>query len=326
MKLRVWAEFITPEELCNSQVVSLLKRYTVQPCLAVPFGRLGPWYARYLHTYSEEGLEPALWPTLTDSLGYWPHEGNALEFSAYVHEIFHWAQKAQVQVPWLAIDLETPFTQWQELSGARGINKLFTALRHYKSNRNKARFFEAAGRYRSLKEYLDDQGCRTLVPALPLLELDLVKGGIKLQDYLETPVTPVQWDVISLMQYNSMFAGYSRGLIKPADARWHLYRLCLNARAALGDRAALSIGTTTTGKLGSEPYYRAPAEMLPDVEAALAAGIADIAVFCLEGILKSPQPEAWFEMIRGAVPVVPHRSGKMECARSAARLLYHLLP
>ncbi|HOL17999.1 MAG TPA: hypothetical protein PLY40_06900 [Bacillota bacterium] len=307
-------------------MLSLLARYRVQPCLAVPYGRLGAGYARYLYRYGEAGLEPALWPTLPDSLGYWPHEGNAPEFSDYVREIFQWARNEKVEVPWLAVDLETPYYQWQDINRAHGAKKVSLTLRHYWNNRNRLRFAEAAKTYSALQQFLREQGCRTLVPVLPLLELDLLKGGVKLQDYLETPVTPVPWDVISVMQYNSMFIGYSRGLIKPADARWHLYMLCLNARRVLGERASISLGTTSTGKLGNEPYYASPAEMLPDVEAALAAGITDIAVFCLEGILKAPQPEAWFEMICSASPVVPRRSRKMDLARAAARLGYFLLP
>lgn len=326
MRLRVWAEFITPEELCAPRVVALLKRYRVQPCLALPYGHLSSGYARYLQTYIDEELEPALWPTMSDEQGYWPHEGNATEFSDYVRQIFHWAHSMRVKVPWLAVDLETPFYQWQEQSGARGLNKITTVMRHYKSNRHRARFDQASGIYLSLQEYISGQGCRTLVPVLPLLELDLVKGGVKVQDYLETPVTPVKWDLISVMQYNSMLVGYSRGLIKPKDACWHLYRLALNARRLLGARASLSVGVTAAGKLGSEPFYRNPEEMRPDIEAALAAGIEDLAVFCLEGILRSTRPESWFEMIHSASPVAPGRSRKMQFVRSAAGLLYHLLP
>ena len=326
MRLRVWAEFITPEELCAPRVVALLRRYRVQPCLALPYGRLSSGYARYLQTYMCEELEPALWPTMTDEQGYWPHEGNATEFSAYVRQIFHWAEREQVKIPWLAVDLETPYYQWQEQCRARGLSKITITMRHYKGNRNRTRFDQAAELYLSPQEYISGQGCRTLVPVLPLLELDLVKGGVKVQDYLETPVTPVKWDVISVMQYNSMLVGYSRGLIKPKDARRHLYHLALNARLLLGARASLSVGVTAAGKLGSEPFYRNAEEMRPDIEAALAAGIEDLAVFCLEGILNSARPETWFEMIRSALPVVPGRSRKMECVRSAAGLLYHLLP
>ena len=317
---------MTPDEICSPAVISLLERYAVQPCLAVPHGKLGPPYARYLKEYSAAGLEPALWPTLSDDLGYWPHEGNVLEFSAYVHELFHWARSQNVEIPWLAVDLETPFYQWQASREAKGLRKLAVALRHYRANRNPERFDEAAGAYRSLQDYLGQQGCRTLVPVLPFLEADLAGDSEKLQDYLETPVTPVQWDVVSVMQYNSMFVGYSRGLIKPADARWHLYQLCRSFKSAFGARAALSIGTTGTGKLGDEPYYSRPEEMLPDVEAALAAGIEDISVFCLEGVLKHDFPERWFEMILNAAPAVPRRSVKMNLFRSAGRLLHRLLP
>ncbi len=326
MNLRVWAEFISPEEVSKPEVVALLKRYSIQPCLAVSHGSLGEGYAQYLKTYHAEGLEPALWPTLSDELGYWPHEGNALEFSAYVHEIFHWAQKEGVNVPWLAVDLETPFYQWQAVNRAKGIQRVGTALRHYKANRNQARFAEAVSIYSDLQKYINKQGCRTLVPVLPLLELDTLKGETKIQDYMETPVTPVNWDIISVMQYNSMLVGYSKGMLKPADTSWYLYQLCLNMKKVFGSRASLSIGTTSTGKLGNEPYYKDPCEMLPDVEAALAAGIDDIAVFCLEGILKYERPEAWFEMIRSAEPKAPRRSGKMNLIRAAGRLLYRIIP
>lgn len=326
MRLRVWAEFMTPEEICAPAVKELLARYAVQPCLAVPYGKLGAGYARYLREYGEAGLEPALWPTLPDGLGYWPHEGNAPRFSAYVQELFHWAGRQGVSIPWLVVDLETPYYQIEALRKAKGLKKLAAAWRQYRSNRNPVRFKESAGTYARLQEFLRQKGCRSLVPALFLLELDLAAGSIKMQDYLETPVTPVAWDVVSVMQYNSMFSGYSRGLIKAEDARWHLYRLCRTIKGALGSRAALSIGVTGTGKLGDEPICREPAEMRPDVEAALAAGIEDLAIFCLEGILKYRQPEQWFAMIRTARPVVPRRSIKMDLLRGAGSMLYRILP
>ena len=119
MRLRVWAEFMTPAEICAPAVKVLLARYAVQPCLAVPYGSLGAGYARYLREYGEAGLEPALWPTLTDDLGYWPHEGNTLEFSAYVHELFHWAESQGVSIPWLAVDLETPYYQGETVRQAK---------------------------------------------------------------------------------------------------------------------------------------------------------------------------------------------------------------
>jgi len=41
-------------------------------------------------------------------------------------------------------------------------------------------------------------------------------------------------------------------------------------------RAGVSIGCTAAGKLGDEPYYATPEELLPDMRAAKAALIDDI--------------------------------------------------
>ena len=80
--------------------------------------------------------------------------------------------------------------------------------------------------------------------------------------------------------------------------RARLYEVGRELRRHLGDRAAASIGLTGVGVLGSEPHYARPDQLEPDVAALKAAGIEDLAIYNLEGILTSPQPEAWFEMIR----------------------------
>jgi len=326
MKLRAWAEFISPREVSRPEVVSLLKRYGVSPCLAMPHGSPGEYYSWFLHVYNQAGLEPALWPTLADEQGYWPSERNWAVFSAYVKEIFAWAERENVTIPWLAVDLEPPYYQHQEISAARGMQKAGKMWKIYRSNMSRKRFRKAVKAYQELQAYINERGCRTLVPALPVLEMEIKRDGNKLQNLLETPVGPVNWDVVSFMQYNTLFAGMSRGSISLEQARWYLYLLCLNMKEKLGKRAGVSLGLTSTGKLGDEPYYREPEEMLPDVETALAAGMKDIAVFSLEGILNSAHPESWLEMLRMAKPRIPARSWKVEVFRKTGEGMLRLLP
>ncbi len=325
MKLRVWAEFITPSETTDQAVVSLLKRYGVHPCLAVPHGQLGEDYAQFIRTYTDAGLEPALWPTMSDELGYWPNERNAKEFAEYVRQIFDWAEIENISIPWLAVDLETPVYQWNEIRGVKGLKKARTALRVFRSNRDENRFYASAKIFQELQSFISGKGCRTLVPVLPFMEADLRNKNIKFQDYMETPVTPIDWDVVTVMQYNSLFSGASKGFIKPSDAPYYLYLLCKNMKEYFGPRAALSVGMTSTGKLGDEPYYKDPEEMRPDIEAGLAAGIDDITVFCLEGILKHEKPESWFEMILEAKPVTPLPAKKVDRVRSLANRFYRMI-
>ncbi len=326
MILRAWAEFIPPGELIKPEVLYLLQRYRVNPCIAVSRDNLGEDYAKLMKNYRDAGLEPALWPTMSDEQGYWPNERNCEDFASYVKDIFKWADKEEVKIPWLAVDLEPPYYQHTEISSAEGLQKVGKIWHIFNSNRNRQRFNRAVETYRNLQDYIKMQGCQTIVPAIPLLEIDIMKGSVKLQDYLETPLSPVNWDVISFMQYNTVITGMSREFISPGDARWYLYLLCLNMKATLGKRAAVSVGLTSTGKLGNEPYYQYPEEMLPDIEAALAAGIQDIAIFSLEGILNASNPENWLEVVFGACPRIPPRSRKVEVIRRAAVLMYRLFP
>jgi hypothetical protein len=77
------------------------------------------------------------------------------------------------------------------------------------------------------------------------------------------------------------------------------------------------------GALGDEPVYRAVRELREDVAAARAAGIEDLSLFDLGGVLARPPAEAWIEALvetpRGggaAAPLTP----RAQCALAAARV------
>ena len=85
------------------------------------------------------------------------------------------------------------------------------------------------------------------------------------------------------------------------------------------------MGLLSPAKLGDEPYYEDPDELRPDVQAAVAAGIADIAVHSLEGILGKKDPEAWLEVVARSGPAVPARSRRVDLVRMLGGLITRLL-
>ena len=105
------------------------------------------------------------------------------------------------------------------------------------------------------------------------------------------------WDRVAIMTYGSLLAGYSRGLLSVADARWYSFRALARLAAALGPRAGAFVGIVGKGKLGDEPDYLDPDELGEDVAAARAAGVRDLSLFCLEGILASAAPERWLDAL-----------------------------
>src|SRR6185437_10729070 len=122
------------------------------------------------------------------------------------------------------------------------------------------------------------------------------------QEALGTPVFDVAWDHVSPMLYTSMIEGWSRGLLARGDARALLAAACRAALRRFGPAAGASLGAVGTGALGDEPTYRGPAELADDVALAGAAGVDDLALFDLGGVLRRPPAEAWLEAFTATEP------------------------
>jgi len=323
--VRVWAEYLEPKDLMEKKVIKLLKEYDVTVGVAFPPGSMNKDFEKMIGKYEQAGVDLALWPLLEDGLGYWPNERNVNEFSDYVEEICDWADDRKVAFSWLAVDMEPPIYQMETLKGgtlserAQVIKKVFT------ENRDRSRFYDTSAGYNRLIERLHARGKSVIAASADLVMADIKSGSVGLQDMLETPLSTVNFDVISFMIYTSMLVGYSRGLVTPRDARWHLFRTMRAAKETLWNRAGVSIGVTYTGKLGDEPYYATPAELLPDMKAAKAALIDDISIYNLEGIIRSDRPEEWFETLKEAEAETPPRSIKVDAAHSAARFAVKFL-
>lgn len=321
MTIRVWAEYLPPEEAVKKKVIKLLKKYGVILGMSFPPGSMNAKYARLLGEYEQAESPVMLWPLMPDDLGYWPSERTAVEFPAFIEEILDWAGKNKVGFPWLAVDMEPPHYQMEKLKNA-GLARKAGLLREFmQQNRNRGRFYDAVSKYSRLVENLHARDIRVLSAVADLTAADITSGGIGIQDMLETPVSPINWDVLSFMIYTSMMTGYSKGLLSPRDARWHLYRLMRNMKESLWDRAGVSIGVTYTGKLGDEPYYETPGELEPDMQAVKAALIEDISIFNLEGILRSDRPEEWFETLIECEPKTPERSLKIDAWHNLGRFI-----
>jgi len=315
MKIRVWAEYFTPKEAVHKKVISLLKKYDVCLAIAFPPGSMNPDFARMMKVYQDEGVEVALWVLLPDESGYWISERNADEFSELIHRIYDWADKGKFRIPWIAVDLEPPYYQYQRIQNA-GARKALEIARIIMENNNRSRFYDASRKFELIQEFIHSRSTKTLAPATAVIIEDIVRGTTSAQNLLESPITTVHWDVVSFMIYTSMIAGYMKRLhVTPRDARWYLYSVCSDAKNYLWEQAGVSIGVTYIGKLGDEPYYESPEELLPDMQAAKAALIEDIAIYNLEGILRSKKPEEWFDTLLNAEPHIPERSAKIDTFR-----------
>ncbi|MBU4194819.1 MAG: hypothetical protein KKF66_07480 [Actinobacteria bacterium] len=323
-RLRFWAESISPPEILRHGL-ALLNEFSAGVGVALFEDSMTDENARAFRDLAAEGVEVVFWPLLPCESGYFPGEDNIAEFRELTERLIEWAGAYGVVPDMIAVDQELPFSQMREVLDAAPLERVYRAVKVCASNLGWSRYQGAKRDLRLLNSWIRERGIRTLSACLPWVALEVESTYEVIQDMMETPVMGVDWDVISPMVYVSMIVGMTGGLISERDANWLVFAICLALRSARGDTAGVSLGVTGTGVFENEPVFEEPEELLRGVEAALAAGVRDVSVYNLEGLLSRGNPRRWFEAVRDARPRVPPRSEKVVLALAAGRNIHPLL-
>jgi len=272
------------------------------------------------------GVYLGLWPMLGDEHGRWVSVRSMVGFIAFADEVI-----ARVpRVNELVIDLEPPhevLTQWKQLRPA------FPTARGYREARDAlsaaiARWKHApsvsAGWTRSPSEgdgplqsvsagwtkspsegdgplrgasASSGRTLRVTTAVLPLLAIEM--RGQWMQRALGTPATELPVDSHNTMAYTSLYEGWSRGVINRSRAELLLSITARAARWRFGATAGISLGCVGPGAFGDEPGYRDVRELQRDVDIARRAGIDELALFDLAGVVRRGDVDAWLDALVG---------------------------
>ncbi|MEM9187648.1 MAG: hypothetical protein AAGF12_00630 [Myxococcota bacterium] len=294
---RIWSEFVSYPKLSERGVLGPLAERQIELCAAVTPDRLAD-VGGLVDACRAEGVVLYLWPMLGDGDGRWARGDNHGAYSAFVDELLGQLDPA-VLPQGLALDFEPSIEDLRRL--VRG--DLRTATRGL--------FRRGANvDFAPLARAVHARGLRTLAAVPPVVVLDQnVRGW---QRVLDTPVEDLPCEAMSPMAYSSLFEGYSRGFLRREDARCLLAWAASRTRKKFGERAALSLGVVGPGALGDEQAYRDPSELADDVGLARAAGVDDLALFSLDGVLVREPVESWLDAFATTPPArrSPDLSGR----------------
>ena len=274
----MWCETLSYGELARSSLAARLARQRIDLLLAVR-----PWQlaeiAGVVRGLQAAGVFVALWPMLADAEGRWVSAATHLRFIAFADELLGCVPFADEVV----IDLEPPLATLARWKAGRPTWR--SSPHPYPLARGA--LTAAVERWRGAH--------RVTTAILPFLAVEL--GGQWLQRVLGTPASTLAVDRHSMMAYTSLFEGWSRGLVDRRRAEALLVACARLTRRRFGDRAGVSLGAVGPGAFGDEPSYRTPGELARDVALARGAGIEEISVFELGGIVRRPPIEPWFEAL-----------------------------
>ncbi len=289
---RIWCETLPFETLLAPGTVALLRRSSLAPIVAVwPSTPLGT-ITRVLGTFADAGLAAAIWPMLDDADGRWASAGNAEVFARFACSLVEQLADARCPPTELFVDLEPAIEAMRSGVASSAVN--VQAAHYLPMSFDKQTLNEGEARFAGLAESLIAQGVVPSAAVAPMVLLDPQEGAIKpWQERLGTPVDGPRWGHVSVMFYTSIFEGWSRGALRREDTRQLLGLAATATATRFGERGGLCVGAVGTGAFGNEPVYRDEAELRDDVGLALAAGVRDLSLFDLGGVLKKARPEAW---------------------------------
>ncbi|WP_437909476.1 hypothetical protein WME95_17280 [Sorangium sp. So ce327] len=291
---RIWSELLPLEVVRAPGTLALLRRYALELSIAVrPETAAG--LPDLVAACADAGVSVAVWPMIADEDGRWASAGNAAAFGAFVARLLDALDARRLAATEVVFDLEPPIEAVRRaLAGGRGALDLLGG--GPRGARGSPRWDEAQRAYTELAGAVHARGVATSAAIVPLVLADGRDGPERgWERLLGTPVSAPSWGRVGAMLYTSLFEGYSRGALGREDALALLAWGCRAAARRFGPRAGASLGAVGKGALGDEPVYRSVAELREDVAAAEAAGVSDLSLFDLGGVLARPPAEAWLE-------------------------------
>jgi hypothetical protein len=307
MRKRIWCE-TTPVDMVASPAVSrLLADHAVEPIVAVQPGQEAD-VAAAIALLRKSGLRPALWPMLDDARGRWGSAWNMDQFAAWLPTAARAVGHGRDALE-LFVDLEPPIGLVASVLSCRPAGNAATraALR-------RGPLAMASSLLARAVQSLQADGYRVFGTAAPMLVWDRPMGRDGRvggwQTLLGTPIYGIPWDGMHLMVYTSMLQGWSAGLLDRRALVRFVRAAAERAWQRYGPGAGISLGVTGPGALGDEPCYHRVADLIDDVGQVRAAGVQDIALFDLGGVLAREEPAGWLRALDARDGGLPARSGR----------------
>ena len=249
-----------------------------------------PDIARIFREAHEAGVEARPYIILSEEAGIYPNESNFDRFFAALKAFIAWVEDENLPVEWICVDMETPVQMVQDLESCVREFRFLDALLLLLQHRDPEMFQRSIASYQELVDYCHAHGFKVHVITFPLVLDDYSDSDFHIQDAFDVPVSGVGWDEVDFMIYRTTYQGYT---LMPFTSDL-VYRYALMARGLFGERASVFVGLVLwSGWGGGDSGYQDPAELEADIEAALAAGVHEINIFYLTGLLEKADPVAW---------------------------------
>ena len=301
---RIFSELLDHSRLIEGTLLRALRRFDVELVVATQ-PEQSATCVDVIRACETAGVSLSLWPMLNDAQGRWPSTANAQTFSKFVARLLRLFEASAARPQRLLIDLEPPIDRLKQMT--RGVL---------------SKAPPEDGALDALRKTLADSraaGIEVWSTVMPPTVIGDPRSCLGWQALLGTPIDALGVEKICPMAYTSLIEGYSKRTLKRADVRALLARWSAELASKYGDRAAIALGAVGVGALGDEACLRSPEVLADDVAIVRAAGIDDISLFNLRGVIERGPIDAWLSALTSTPPI---KTKTLPPMTAKARLLW----
>lgn len=326
-------EFLTPQQMIDKKAIEVLAKTDTYCAMRIlPNDLHEEDFLNMMKKFRELGIEGHMipWPLLSVEDGYYANEITVDLFHKLVQNLLEWYKEHGFAIPeGVLIDLEPPTDPkeakiaeelrikrnmvkskrkrkriWKKIKEKSGLEKLASFnkfINTVKTNMNKERFYQSFAKFTAMQDMMHEYGTKAIAVALPLAYEDHIDGEFLIQDFMTVPVSKVDWDQINYMIFNTDYVSASKGIVSHEDYQHLLYIYAKEFIKKYGpEKASITLGITNLGVSDIRAVQTDPKKYKMEASALLAAGLGDLGIYALDGIMEQKNPIKWIEIVKQA--------------------------
>lgn len=351
-------EFLSPSQLLKKNVPKLMADHKFGVFLKVYDEGLTDEYKQLLKTLEDFGVYDQFipWPLLPVKDGYYANTFSAKKFSAQVKRLLDWtAANAPRQPKYVLVDLEPP-TDPAEATKAEAIRKVqleqgedaakklkqqqaagapakggFDAMKFVgklidmiDENVDEPKFAAATATFDEMVDMMHGFGPKAIAVSLPYTFHDAKDKDSIIQQFMSCPVLSPKWDLVNYMTFATDLVNGTKGIISHEDFLNLVYlwgKEFIQYHRKKGQEPSMCFGITSYGITDVKAIQTDPELYRQEFSAALSAGIKQLGIYALEGVLTLEDPNHFFEVVGSAKPDFKPDPERQELAKMVFRLI-----
>jgi len=244
-------------------------------------------------------ISTIIWPLLETDQGPWANEFNYEIFGELVNKITDYLKEIEISPKYIVINMENSINQMDTIINYLKNKDYKAIIELLMTNLDRESFNKGVAGYKKIVDDLHAKGYQVMITTYPFMIDDFKDGDPDIQDLANVPISGIDWDALTFTPYRTAYNGDFGMTFTP----YIVYDYGKAAKNIFKEKARVALGII--GESSHGPGFTSSEDLSKDIAAAKAAGIEQIDLFHLKGMVESGDLDAWINAdVKAEIPII----------------------